>query len=171
MISTWTNTENVLLSTQTRIFLKKNVLVKIAYLTPSPLKKTNQIYTNLKNCLDLCQKNWNQSKYWKLPYVTTDLLHKFKCPFRSTSVYRGVLMLVNGVRSLVFWVVFCRSLFVLFLFFVVLSVLRFTASKYLLVSSNSSPYLQYQWLFIRYESCIFHLLWCWWVEKLKTYLD
>jgi hypothetical protein len=21
---------------------------------------------NLKNCLDLCQKNWYQSKYWKL---------------------------------------------------------------------------------------------------------
>ena len=36
------------------------------------------------------------------PYVTTDLLHTFKGPFRSTSVYRGVLMLVNGVRSLVF---------------------------------------------------------------------
>ena len=33
---------------------------------PHLLKKTHQIYMNLKNCLDLCQKNWNQSKYWKL---------------------------------------------------------------------------------------------------------
>ena len=37
--------------------------VKNPYLTP--LKKTHQIYTKLKNCLDLCQKTWNQSKYWK----------------------------------------------------------------------------------------------------------
>jgi len=39
----------------------------------------------------------------------------------------------NGVRvaqSLVVYVVFCRSLFVLFLLVIVLSVLRFTASGY-----------------------------------------
>jgi len=30
------------------------------------LLKYHQISMNFKNCLDLCQKNWNQSKYWKL---------------------------------------------------------------------------------------------------------
>jgi hypothetical protein len=54
----WTNTENFLLLTQIRILSK--------FLIFTPWKKTHQIYTNLKNCLDLCQKNWNQSKYWKL---------------------------------------------------------------------------------------------------------
>jgi len=38
--------------------------VKNPYLTP--LKKTHQIYTKLKNCLDLCQKKLNPSKYWTL---------------------------------------------------------------------------------------------------------
>jgi hypothetical protein len=61
----WTNTENFLLLTQiesSQFFF--NFFVKNAYLTP--LKKTFQIYKNLKNCPDLCWKNWNQSKYWKL---------------------------------------------------------------------------------------------------------
>ena len=47
--------------------------------------------------------------------------------------------LFNWVRSLVFCVMFCRSLFVLFLWIIVVSVLlRFTASDYPLVSSNLS---------------------------------
>ena len=41
-----------------------NFFVKNALLIS--LKKTHQIYTNLQNWLDLCQKNWNQSEYWKL---------------------------------------------------------------------------------------------------------
>ena len=53
----WTNTRYWKCSTIFFYFFVKNVY---------PPKKTHQIYTNLKNCLDLCQKNWNQSKYWKL---------------------------------------------------------------------------------------------------------
>ena len=45
----WTNTENVRLLRQTIFFY---FFVKNVYLP----KKTHQIYTNLKNCLDLCQK-------------------------------------------------------------------------------------------------------------------
>ena len=43
---------------------------------------------------------------------------------RSSMIFYGV----SVGRSLVFYVVFCRSLFVLFLLAIVLSVLRFTAS-------------------------------------------
>ena len=61
----WTNTENVLLLTQIRILSK--FLISLSKMhTSHPPKKTHQIYMNLKNCLDLCQKNLNQSKYWIL---------------------------------------------------------------------------------------------------------
>ena len=45
---------------------------------------------------------------------------------------------VRVTRALVFCVVFCRSLFVLFLLAIVLFVFRFTDSDYPLVSSDSS---------------------------------
>jgi len=63
-VNFWTNTENFLLLTQIRILSK--FLISLSKMRTSPPKKTYQIYTNLKNCLDHCRKNWNQSKYWKL---------------------------------------------------------------------------------------------------------
>jgi len=57
-------TENFLLLTQIRIL--SNIFISLSKMHTSPPKKNHQIYTNLKNCLDLCQKYWNQSKYWKL---------------------------------------------------------------------------------------------------------
>ena len=53
-------------------------------------------------------------------------------PFRRTCVHPRILVRVRVTRSLVFCVMFCRSVFVLFLLIIVLSVLpRFTASDYL----------------------------------------
>ena len=43
-----------------------NFFISLSKMHTSPLKKTHQIYSNLKNCKELCRKNWNQSKYWKL---------------------------------------------------------------------------------------------------------
>jgi hypothetical protein len=69
----FSNTENFLLLTQMRI-LSKFVISLSKMCTSSP-KKTHQIYTNLKNCLHLCQKNWNQSTYWKLSPMLIHLLY------------------------------------------------------------------------------------------------
>jgi hypothetical protein len=56
----WINTENFLLLKQIRILsIFFYFFVKNAYLTP---KITHQIYINLENCLDHCQKHWNELK-------------------------------------------------------------------------------------------------------------
>jgi hypothetical protein len=69
--------------------------------------------------------------------------------FRSTWVDLRFLG-VHVARSFVFYVVFCRSLFLYLFFFplaIVMSVLQFTASYYrLLVSSNLFFYLTVNWL-------------------------
>ena len=54
--------------------LSKFVISLSKMCTSSP-KKTNQIYTNLKNWLHLCQKSWNQSTYWKLSPMLLHLLY------------------------------------------------------------------------------------------------
>ena len=40
-------------------------LTSLSKMHTSTPKNTQLIYTYLKNCPDLCQKNWNKSKYWK----------------------------------------------------------------------------------------------------------
>jgi hypothetical protein len=69
-----------------------------------------------------------------VPLVEQELLTMTE-HLSSPSVFSGVRV----TRSLVLCVVFCRSLFVVFLLAIVLSVLlRSTDSVYPLVSSNSS---------------------------------
>ena len=52
-------------STINTVSILSNMFISLSKVHTSPPKKTLQSYTNLKNCLDLCQKHWNQSKYWK----------------------------------------------------------------------------------------------------------
>ena len=70
---------------------------------------------------------------------------------------------IHVARPLVLCVLFCRSLFVLFLLFIVLSVLlRFTDSDYPLITLNSS-YRQHRWYLSVYRcwklSMICKLFW------------
>ena len=57
----------------------------------------------------------------------------------GTPEFIPVVSAVRAVRSLVFCVVLCRSLFVLFLFVIALSVLRFKSSYYPFSISNICP--------------------------------
>ncbi len=70
----------------------------------------------------------------RVPLVEQELLILLRY-LNSTRDFGGV----RGSRPLIFCLVFCRSLCVLLSFFaIVLSVLRFPYSDYLLVSSSSS---------------------------------
>jgi len=102
-----------------------------------PVYKQNNTTTKVKQN---CAKNSNNSNHRFMKRVTRRVshmeqeLHTVPEHLRSHQVFSGVRV----ARYLVFCVMFCRSLFVLFLLTIILSALRFTASDYLSVSSNFS---------------------------------
>ena len=76
----WINTENFLLLTQIRILSK--FLISLSKMCTSSPKKTHQIYTNLKNCLDLCQKteiSQNTENFHPCYYIYFILKHSYYC--------------------------------------------------------------------------------------------
>jgi hypothetical protein len=105
--------------------LKIFIFLSKLHTSPPPLKKTHQIYKNLKIYLDLCQTNWKQSTYWKLsPMYLRIYYTSLKVPSGAPQFTAG-FNVVNDVRSLVFWVVLCRQFVLLSFFFSSLCCLSF----------------------------------------------
>ena len=81
---------------------------------------------------------------WTSGISSTCKARDFSSICKSSDILPPVFTGVHVDRSLVFYVMFCRSLFVLLSFFfflvIVLSVLRFTDSNYPFVSSINSLY-------------------------------